>query len=88
VYLWGGDRKNNLKNRFRVRSRARGKKYLPARPRLLERSTAPQILIAAGKNSRSFCFSVGDEEKKCFINLTPGVNVIKLFSFVTDDEAQ
>ncbi len=31
---------------------------------------------------------VSDEGKKFFITLTPGVNVIKLFSFVTDDEAQ
>jgi hypothetical protein len=28
------------------------------------------------------------EKKKSFIVLTPGVNIIKLFSFVTDDEAQ
>jgi len=27
-------------------------------------------------------------KKKIFINLTPGVNVIKLVSFITDDEAQ
>jgi hypothetical protein len=28
-----------------------------------------------------------DEEKKWFITLTQAVNVIKLFSFITDDEA-
>jgi hypothetical protein len=26
--------------------------------------------------------------KKSFITLTPGVNIIKLFSFVADDEAK
>ncbi len=31
--------------------------------------------------------NVGDEEKS-FIMLTPDVNVMKLFSFVTDDKAQ
>ncbi len=29
-----------------------------------------------------------DKEKKSFKTLPPGVNVIKLFSFVTDDEAK
>jgi hypothetical protein len=34
------------------------------------------------------CFSeAAAAKKKSFITLTPGVNVIKLFSFIADDEA-
>jgi hypothetical protein len=32
--------------------------------------------------------NVNDVMKKCFITLRPGVNVIKLFSFIADDEAK
>jgi hypothetical protein len=31
---------------------------------------------------------ISDREKKVFIRLTPGVNLIKLFSFIPDDEAK
>ncbi len=36
----------------------------------------------------SLSFPNGGDEEKSFIMLTPGVNVMKLFSFVTYDKAQ
>jgi hypothetical protein len=43
--------------------------------------------IARYKHSSLFGL-INVMKEKSFITLTPGVNVIKLFSFVTDDEAQ
>ena len=40
--------------------------------------------VSKGKYSSLLGLFVSDE--KSFIKLTPGVNVIKLFSFVTDDK--
>jgi hypothetical protein len=41
------------------------------------------------RSSSSFGHVISDEakNKKVLIKITPGVNVIKLFSFVADDEA-
>jgi hypothetical protein len=39
------------------------------------------------KHSSLFCCSMSDEDES-LIALTPGVNVIKVFSFVADDEAK
>ncbi len=39
-------------------------------------------------NALAYCSSFSDEGKKVFITLTPGVNVIKHFSFVTIVEAK
>ncbi len=39
------------------------------------------------KHSSLFSASINDGEDKLNMTATPGVNVIKLFSFVTDDEA-
>jgi len=36
----------------------------------------------------SFLSAASVTDQKCLMTLAPGVNVIKLFSFVTDDEAQ
>ncbi len=44
-------------------------------------------VIARYKQSSLFGLIVCNGEKS-FITLTPGVNVIKLFSFIPDDEAQ
>ncbi len=40
------------------------------------------------QNALAYSASTSLTEKKSFITLLPGVNVIKLFSFVTDDKAQ
>jgi hypothetical protein len=40
------------------------------------------------ERSSLFRHNVGNEVKKVVMTLTPGVNVIKLFSFVTDNKAQ
>ncbi len=45
-------------------------------------------VIARDKISCLFSLFISDEVKKVFKTSTPGVNVIKLFSFVTDDKAQ
>jgi len=45
-------------------------------------------VIAIYKHSSLFGLVVCDDGKKCFIRLTPGVNVIKPFSFIADDEAK
>jgi hypothetical protein len=42
--------------------------------------------LARDKHSSLFTNGICDEES--FMSLTPDVNVIKLFSFVTDDKAQ
>jgi hypothetical protein len=40
------------------------------------------------RNTLAYFFpAIRDEPRKSIAALTPGVNVIKLFSFVTDDEA-
>jgi hypothetical protein len=44
-------------------------------------------VIARYKHSSLFGLVVSDEGKK-FITLTPGVNDIKLFSFVADNKAK
>ena len=44
-------------------------------------------VIARYKHSSLFGLVISDEEKKSLIRLTPVVNVIQLFTFVTDDEA-
>jgi hypothetical protein len=43
--------------------------------------------MISAKHSSLFDRSASDEEKNNLTTLTPGVNVLKLFSFVTDDEA-
>jgi hypothetical protein len=40
-----------------------------------------------GTNTLAYLASSSAMKEKSFITLTPVVNVIKLFSFVTDDEA-
>jgi hypothetical protein len=40
------------------------------------------------KHTSLFAQSVSDEDKKVLILQTPGVNSIKLFSFIADDEAK
>ncbi len=42
-------------------------------------------MIASYKHASLFGLDVIGEEKKVFLALTPGVNVIKLFSFVAHD---
>ncbi len=44
-------------------------------------------VVARYKHSSLFGLVISNEGKKSFITLTPGVNFIKLFSFITDDEA-
>ncbi len=45
--------------------------------------------LFSGTNALAyFGFAVSDEEIKLFMGLTPGVNVIKLFFFVANDEAK
>ncbi len=43
------------------------------------------VRLAGHKQRRQLILSVR-EERESFVTLAPGVNVIKLFSFVTDDE--
>jgi hypothetical protein len=44
--------------------------------------------LANNKRSSLFCRRIGDEDKNVFLRLAPGVNVIKLFSFITVNEAK
>ncbi len=44
--------------------------------------------IIKGKRSTLYTKLTVTKEMESFITLTPGVNVIKLFSFITDDKAQ
>jgi hypothetical protein len=46
------------------------------------------ITLAGDKQSSLFCRRVSDEGKKVLIKLTPGVNVINFFPFITDAEAK
>jgi hypothetical protein len=46
---------------------------------------SPASLILAGK---AYFGAVQAKKRSSFITLTPGVNVIILFSFIADDEAQ
>ncbi len=41
-----------------------------------------------GTNKYSLFYNSVSDEEKSFTKLTPGVNVIKLFFFVTIDEAE
>jgi hypothetical protein len=43
--------------------------------------------VIASTNTLAYLASSTVTKEKSFIRLTPGVNVLKLFSFVTDDEA-
>ena len=43
--------------------------------------------VNASKNTLAYFASLLDTKTKRLMTLTPGVNVIKLFSFVADDEA-
>jgi hypothetical protein len=44
--------------------------------------------IRLGTNIVPYLPTMSVTEQKSFITLTPGANVIKLFPFVSDDEAQ
>jgi hypothetical protein len=39
-------------------------------------------------NTLAYLTSLSSTKKKVFVTLTPGVNVIKLFFFIADDEAK
>jgi hypothetical protein len=47
----------------------------------------PDWKVIAYTNTLAYWASSTVTKEKCFITLTPGVDVIKLFSFVADDEA-
>ncbi len=52
-------------------------------------SLASSFIISRDKYSGIFfSLNISDEERNFFIRKTPGVNVIKCFSFVTVDEAK
>ncbi len=67
----------------RIGSRLAGKYQTRAEFTVSEKHTS---FLSEG--NRSLTEQTPVTKKKIFITLKPGVNVIKLFSFITDDEVQ